>query len=86
MAHSFKTSVDINVSQELKAKIVNGQYVDLAKLLNNTIEPQKQMIVMVNGELETVEKSTKISQILSNGLMHSLFMHLSICRPKKPKP
>ena len=59
MVPSFKTSVDINVSQELKTKIVNGQYVDLAKLLNNTIEPQKQMIVMVNGELETVEKSTK---------------------------
>ena len=59
MVPSFKTSVDINVSQELKTKIVNGQYVDLAKLLNNTIEPQKQMIVMVNGELETVEKRTK---------------------------
>ena len=28
MVPSFKTSVDINVSQELKTKIVNGQYVD----------------------------------------------------------
>ena len=80
MVPSFKTSVDINVSQELKTKIVNGQYVDLAKLLNNTIEPQKQMIVMVIGELETVEKAQKRSQILS---IHYLCIGLSVVPPSQ---
>lgn len=59
MVNSYNNVIGLNVSQEIKNKIVSGQYVELAKLLINSNEPQKQTIVMVNGELQTSEKNSK---------------------------
>ena len=59
MIVSYNNNLALNVSQDIRNKIVNGQYVDLAKLLGNSNEPQKQTIVMVNGELQTTDKASK---------------------------
>lgn len=59
MVNSYNNSMGLNVSLEIKNKIVSGQYIELSKLLSNSNEPQKQTIVMVNGELQTSEKNSK---------------------------
>lgn len=59
MIVSYNNVLGLNVSQELKNKIINGQYVDLAKMFVNSNEPQKQSLVMVNGELQATEKKCK---------------------------
>ena len=46
----------------VRNKIVNGQYVDLAKLLGNSNEPQKQTIAMINGELQASKFFYNIQQ------------------------
>lgn len=42
MIVSYNNVLGLNVSQGLKNKIINGQYVDLAKMFVNSNEPQKQ--------------------------------------------
>lgn len=59
MIVSYNNGLGLNVSQELKNKIINGQYIDLAKMFVNSNEPQKQSLVMVNGELQATEKNAK---------------------------
>lgn len=59
MIVSYNNVLGLNVSQELKNKIINGQYVDLEKMFVNFNEPQKQSLVMVKGELQATEKNAK---------------------------
>lgn len=55
---SIHASLGFNVSQVNKTKIINGQYVDLANLLDNTHEQNNEkQIIMIDGVLSTKEKS-----------------------------
>lgn len=56
---SYENSLGLNLSQELKNKIIRGEYVELDKMLTNYNEPQKQTLVLVNGELHATEKSNR---------------------------
>ncbi|KAJ8303595.1 hypothetical protein KUTeg_019991 [Tegillarca granosa] len=62
---SFKDNLGVHVSCSLKQKIVNGQFIELASLLEHTaINQPEQKIYISNGELITKEKpSAKITSI-----------------------
>lgn len=87
MIVSYNNVLGLNVSQELKNKIINGQYVDLAKMFVNSNEPQKQSLVMVNGELQATEKNAKnITNIFNNGQMLLSYLQAFIWRVILLKP
>ena len=56
---SIHSALGSHVSQSNKNKIINGEYIDLSQLLENTIKHEKQenQIVMVDGVLTTKAKS-----------------------------
>lgn len=65
---SINDQLGTNVSQTLKEKITNGEYIDLGLLLTNTAHGQEHnnIIVMNNGQLQCQPKSgKKISDISS---------------------
>jgi len=57
--HSVNDSLGLNVSQNLKEKIINGEYVDLGALLVNSTEDQSNTLVINNGQLQFQQKSSK---------------------------
>ena len=62
---SINDQLGLNVSQQLRGKIVNGEYVDLGALLANSAQDQPSCFtVNINGQLQVQPKaSKKISDI-----------------------
>lgn len=55
---SIHSNIGSHVSIANKNKILNGEYIDLAQLLdNNKVETQEKQIVLINGMLQTKENS-----------------------------
>jgi hypothetical protein len=64
---SIHATLGAHVSQTHKNKIINGEYIDLALLLENTTisEKQEKQIVIINGVLSTRDKTKKIVNTIS---------------------
>ena len=64
---SIHATLGAHVSQTHKNKIINGEYIDLTLLLENTTisEKQEKQIVIINGVLSTRDKTKKIVNTIS---------------------
>jgi hypothetical protein len=64
---SIHATLGAHVSQTHKNKIINGEYIDLALLLENTTisEKQEKQIVINDGVLSTRDKTKQIINIIS---------------------
>ena len=64
---SIHATLGAHVSQTHKNKIINGEYIDLALLLENTTisEKQEKQIVIIDGVLSTRDKTKQIINTIS---------------------
>jgi hypothetical protein len=72
--------ISLNVSQNLKEKIISGEYIDLAQLLQNpSVNGDKHNLVFEQGQLmlEPKVKPTKINSIENmDRCLHCLYVCL----------
>ena len=64
---SIHATLGAHVSQTHKNKIINGEYIDLALLLENTTisEKQEKQVVIIDGVLSTRDKTKQIINTIS---------------------